>query len=97
MLTQQSALNALDSLQSLLNLLNDKRSQIGASQSRIGAAVEVIRTSGENYAAAESRIRDADVAQESAALTRFSILQQVGASILAQATIQPQLALLLLN
>ena len=47
--------------------------------------------------AAESRIRDADVAAEAAELTRLSILQQAGTAILAQANQQPSLALQLLN
>ena len=51
----------------------------------------------ENLSAAESRIRDVDVAFETADLTRHTILQQAATSILAQANVQPQLALSLLG
>ena len=51
----------------------------------------------ENLSAAESRIRDVDVAAETADLTRNSILQQAAVSVLAQANVQPQLALALLQ
>ena len=51
----------------------------------------------ENLSAAESRIRDVDVATETSDLTRNSILQQAAVSVLAQANIQPQLALQLLQ
>jgi flagellin len=51
----------------------------------------------ENFNAAESRIMDVDVAEESSQLTRLSILQQAGTAILAQANQQPQLALQLLR
>ena len=50
----------------------------------------------ENLAAANSRIRDVDVAEETAALTRNNILQQAGVSVLAQANQAPSLALSLL-
>jgi flagellin len=59
--------------------------------------VRSIATAGENLSAAESRIRDVDVAHETADLTRNSIMQQAAASVLAQANIQPQLALSLLG
>jgi flagellin len=51
----------------------------------------------ENFSAAESQIRDVDVAAEAAELTRLNILQQAGAAILAQANQQPTLALQLLR
>jgi len=73
------------------------RGQLGASQNRLSSAMRSIATSVENLAAAESRIRDVDVAAETANLTRNQILQQASASILAQANTQPQIALSLLQ
>ena len=73
------------------------RGQLGASQNRMSSAMRSIATSVENLAAAESRIRDVDVAAETATLTRNQILQQASASILAQANQQPQIALSLLQ
>ena len=60
-------------------------------------AINNLSVARENFAAAESRIRDVDVATEAAELTRNNILQQAGASVLAQANQQPQLALSLLG
>jgi flagellin len=56
-----------------------------------------LQVARENFKAAESRIRDVDVASEAAELTRLNILQQAGAAVLAQANQQPQLALQLLG
>lgn len=97
LLDQASARTALDTLESLLQLLSSKRSVIGAAQSRLDVASQVLQVSSENYASAESRIRDADVAAESANLTRLKILQETGAAVLAQANVQPRLALTLLS
>jgi flagellin len=73
------------------------RGELGASQNRMSSAMRSIATSVENLAAAESRIRDVDVAAETATLTRNQILQQAAAAILAQANQQPQIALSLLQ
>ncbi len=73
------------------------RGNLGASQNRMSSAMRSIATSVENLAAAESRIRDVDVASETARLTRNQIMQQAAASILAQANTQPQIALSLLQ
>lgn len=70
---------------------------IGAYSSRIQSAVSSIAARAENYAAAEGRIIDSDVAQESGTLLRTQILQQSAAAILAQANQQPALALTLLG
>ncbi|MEO6708452.1 MAG: flagellin, partial [Planctomycetota bacterium] len=61
------------------------------------SAIASIATARENLAAAESRIRDVDVAMETADLTSNSILQQAAVSVLSQANTQPQLALSLLG
>ncbi len=70
---------------------------IGAYQSRLQTTISNLSSGIENTLAAESRIRDADIAQESSELVRQQLLQQVGAAILAQANQQPSLALQLLQ
>jgi flagellin len=70
---------------------------LGAVESRLNVAIQSLTVARENFASAESRIRDVDVASEAAELTRLSILQQAGASVLAQANQQPSLALSLLR
>lgn len=74
-----------------------QRGEIGANQARIEVATNVLTVASENFKAAESRIRDADIASEAANLTRLNILQQAASSILAQANQQPALALQLLG
>ena len=59
--------------------------------------LNTLASSRENFAAAEGRIMDADVAEETANLTRTQILQQAGSAVLAQANLQPSLALQLLR
>ena len=73
------------------------RGDLGALQNRLQSTITNIGVNIENLSAAESRIRDVDVAAETAELTRNSILQQAAISILAQANVQPQVALTLLQ
>lgn len=77
--------------------LATQRGEIGAFQSRITVATTVLQVTSENLKAAEARIRDADVASESAQLVRLNILQQAASSVLSQANQQPQIALRLLQ
>ena len=77
--------------------LISQRGQIGAFQSRVQVGINNLQSASENYAAAESRIKDADIAAESAQLVRLNILQQAASSILGQANQQPALALKLLG
>jgi flagellin len=65
--------------------------------SRLESAARTLSSTSENYSAANSRIRDADIASETALLTRKSILQEAATAILAQANLQPQIALDLLK
>jgi flagellin len=74
----------------------DLRSNLGAYYNRFEATVHNLSTIMEGMSAARSRITDADIAAETSALTRSSILQQSGAAMLAQANQQPQVALVLL-
>ena len=94
----QSASRAtLDAVNTAISSLASTRGVLGAVESRLSVAITNLSVARENFASAESRIRDVDVASEAAELTRLSILQQAGSSILAQANQQPQLALSLLR
>ena len=94
----QSASRAtLDAVNAAIGSLASTRGNLGAVESRLNVAITNLTVARENFASAESRIRDVDVASEAAELTRLSILQQAGASILAQANQQPSLALSLLR
>ncbi|MCB0345948.1 MAG: VCBS repeat-containing protein [Bdellovibrionales bacterium] len=97
LLNQTNALSALDQLEDNLTQLSKAISRIGASQSRVGTAANVLSTTTENVALAESQIKDADIAFESAKFVRLQLLQQASAAILSQANAQPQLALTLLG
>ena len=94
---QASARSALDAVRTAIGSLSTLRGSLGASESRVNVAISNLQVSRENFAAAESQIRDVDVASEAANLTRLNILQQAGASVLAQANQQPSLALSLLQ
>jgi flagellin len=94
---QSSSRLALDAVNSAIQSLASTRGTLGAAQSRLEVAITNLSVARENFASAESRIRDVDVASEAAELTRLGILQQAGAAILAQANQQPGLALSLLR
>jgi flagellin len=95
--TKSEALQSMGMLDRTLENLAEQRGTIGASQSRVSIAISNLQTAKENFAAAESRIRDADIASEAANLVRTQILQQAAASVLAQANQGPALALRLLQ
>ena len=94
---QASALSALDAVKLAISSLTTNRGTLGAAESRLSVAVNSLQVARENFSSAESQIRDVDVAQEAANLTRLNILQQAGAAVLAQANQQPALALSLLG
>lgn len=88
---------ALRIAESGLTAINNQRASFGALQNRFEATISNLQSSVENVSAARSRIRDADFAQETAALTRSQILQQAGIAMLAQANALPQQVLSLLR
>jgi len=88
---------AITAVETATDTVNTARGSLGASQNRLQSAFVNTQTQRENLSAAESRIRDVDVAAETADLTRNSILQQAAVSVLSQANVQPQLALRLLG
>ncbi|QDU86478.1 Flagellin [Planctomycetes bacterium Pla163] len=95
-----SAANAstvLDIIDTATDSINTARGNLGAQQNRLNSSMRSILNVRENLSAAESRIRDVDVAMETADLTRNSIMQQAATSVLSQANSQPQIALSLLQ
>jgi flagellin len=91
------ALAALGVIDSALSIVSTERAKYGASMNRLGITISSIETMRLNLSAANSRIRDVDVATETAALARNQVLSQAGVSVLAQANQLPQLALNLLQ
>jgi flagellin len=88
---------ALTAIDSAVNTISSLRGRLGAVQNRLNSTIANLGVQVENLSAAESRIRDVDVAYETAQLTRNSILQQASIAILAQTNAQPQSALNLLG
>ena len=88
---------AISTVDDAINSVSSLRGRLGATQNRLNSTIANLGVQSENLSAAESRIRDVDVAFETAALTRNNILQQSSISILAQANAQPQAALSLLQ
>ena len=88
---------ALDAVYAAIYSVGASRGVLGGIESRLSTAIANLGVARENLIAAESRIRDVDVAEEAANLTRLNILQQAGTSVLAQANQLPSLALQLLR
>jgi flagellin len=88
--SQSGAQTALTEIDSAINSLATKRSEVGVTQNRFGFTIASIATSVENITAAESIIRDADLAFETIAFTKNQILLQAGTAMLAQANLAPQ-------
>jgi len=88
---------ALDYIDSKIDSAGELRAYLGATQNRLQQAYNNTTSQSANLASARSRIRDTDYASETAQLTRSQILQQAGASMVAQANALPQQALLLLR
>ena len=92
-----SAQSALGSLDTAIQRVSSIRASLGAQGNRLNSTIANLAVAGENLSAANSRIRDVDVAQETSNLTRAQILLQAGVSVLAQANAVPQVALNLLG
>ncbi|MBZ0273637.1 flagellin FliC [bacterium] len=93
--TQSTA--ALGSTTAAISNIASRRASLGALQNRLESVVASIDNVVENLTAAESRIRDVDIAAETATLTKYNILLQAGVSVLTQANQAPQVALALLQ
>lgn len=87
----------LDKVQSAINAVSGLRSNLGAVQNRLEHTINNLGTTAENLQAAESRIRDVDMAKEMSEFTKNGILQQAAQAMLAQANQQPQGVLQLLR
>ncbi len=83
-------------IDSAISTISNRRSTIGSLQNRLESTIQSLAIKKENVMAAESRIRDVDVAKEAAFLTKNQILQQASASLLAQANQAPSVALSLI-
>ncbi|HEY7164346.1 MAG TPA: flagellin [Candidatus Binatia bacterium] len=89
--------DAIQTIDFALTQLGRVRGDIGAVQNRFDSAISSLSVTSENLSAARSRVTDADVAQETAELTRNQILIQAGVAVLAQANQLPSVALSLLG
>ncbi|NBX93485.1 MAG: flagellin FliC [Proteobacteria bacterium] len=96
-LDKEGAQSALGDIDGALDKVNDIRSRIGAIQGRLNSTQIAQSIFQENLTAAKSRIRDADIAQESANMAKESILRQAGVAVLTQANESSKLALNLLR
>ena len=92
-----SAQNSLSAIDSAIVSVSAMRADFGAIQNRLQSTIGNIAVSVENLSAANSRIRDVDVAEETSELTRNNILLQAGTAVLAQANQSANSALSLLN
>jgi flagellin len=92
-----AAKSAIDSVDSAFASINTLRARFGAAQNRLEVSVANTQTIRTNLSAANSRIRDVDVAEETSQLARSQVLFQAGTSVLSQANQQPQVALQLLG
>jgi flagellin len=95
--TAADAQAALATIDAAIQSVSAGRAQLGAAGNRLTTVSNTIRTSSENISAANSRIKDVDVAEETSALSRAQILVQAGISVLSQANQMPQMALKLLG
>ncbi|HBQ14985.1 MAG TPA: flagellin FliC [Myxococcales bacterium] len=95
--TATGAQNALAVIDQAITDVSSRRADIGSVQNRLNVTISNLGSARENLSAANSRIRDVDVASETADMTRNNILMQAGVSVLAQANQSPQVALALLG
>lgn len=96
-LDKLSAQTSLAAVDNAINGVNSIRAGLGAFQNRLQSTSQNLQNAEENYAAANSRIRDTDIAAESTEIAKNSVLMQAATSVLGQANTQTQLALKLLG
>ncbi|MCR8983148.1 flagellin [Brevibacillus laterosporus] len=95
--TQKAADKAITTINNALNKVSEERSKLGANQNRLEHTINNLGATAENLTAAESRIRDVDMAKEMMDFTKNNILTQAAQAMLAQANQQPQGVLQLLR
>jgi flagellin len=94
---KEDAQNNLEMLDNAISKVNNNRSAMGALQNRMQSTINNLRIYRENLSAANSRIRDVDIATESSELVKYNILTQSNIAMLGQANTNPQAALQLLG
>ena len=92
-----SSASSVGKIEEAIKNVNKARATYGAKQNRLESTVRNLKTTAENLQAAESRIRDTDMAEEMSNFTKYSILIQAGTAMLAQANMAPQSVLSLLR
>jgi flagellin len=94
---QSTANSAITSIDEAIQTVSAERAKLGAFQNRLEHTINNLGTASENLTAAESRIRDVDMAAEMMEFTKMNILSQAATAMLAQANMQPQMVLQLLG
>jgi flagellin len=95
--TVQGATSAVSAVAAAVQLLGSAQAAIGKGENQLNYALNLASSQITNFSAAESQIRDADVAQEAANLTKAQVLQQASIAAMAQANSAPQAVLSLLK
>jgi len=95
--TSGAALTSIGRIDAAIGIISTERAKYGAAMNRLDVTVSSIQTMRVNLSAANSRIRDVDVAEETSQLARNQVLSQAGVSVLAQANQLPQMAMQLLQ
>ncbi len=95
--TKEDAQNNLERIDASISVLSENRAELGALQNRLQSSINNIGIYTENLAAANSRIRDVDMASETAELTKNNILSSAGTSVLSQANQNNMMALKLIG
>jgi flagellin len=97
-ITEQAGANqSIETINNALEVISEERAKYGAMQNRLEHTINNLRVAEENLQAAESRIRDADMADEMVNLNKDKIISQAGTAMLAQANTTPQMVLQLLQ
>ena len=96
-MTEESASNAIDTIKTAINTVSSQRASLGALQNRLEHTINNLDVAAENLSAANSRIRDTDMAKEMMNYTKMNVLVQSAQAMLAQANQQPQSVLQLLQ
>jgi flagellin len=95
--TAETAQTAMENVKKAITAVSEQRASLGAMQNRLEHTVNSLTVTGENLAASEAQIRDADIAAEILNYTKYNILQQAAQAMLAQANQEPQAVLQLLQ
>ena len=95
--SEESASKAIDTIKNAINTVSTQRASLGALQNRLEHTINNLDVAVENLSAANSRIRDTDMAKEMMNYTKMNVLVQSAQAMLAQANQQPQSVLQLLQ